>query len=252
MFKCIPRYARFTKPLGQIHLFRRHYAKEVDLSLPEGFEDISRRKQSELIKTLKRLNEQHEPTSDNCWLDVFYRDNSADQTKRVNEIKKAFHRYSQDLYLKLDNNPAITIFKELDKLEDYYYERILDTKDEELISAVTDRYKENLKQLNIYGYVEFNEIVDSSQFSLFNARFIAILNSIQLDKNGEVISQASKISELVNCYMMLPVPRLMILDSDQISKFVGVVTDGFTVPVCFQASGAILKDIQESKLCRFA
>ncbi|GME86360.1 unnamed protein product [Ambrosiozyma monospora] len=46
--------------------------------------------------------------------------------------------------------------------------------------------------------------------------------------------------------MMLPVPRLMILDSDQISKFVGVVTDGFTVPVCFQASGAILKDIQES------
>ncbi|GMF03515.1 unnamed protein product [Ambrosiozyma monospora] len=115
---------------------------------------------------------------------------------------------------------------------------------------VMDRYNEIFDQLNTYGNLDLKEgkcgVVDSSKFSLRKTKFITMLNKIQVGESGEVINQDSKISELVQKYLELPVPRLVNFHHDQIVKFHGVVKEGFTVPECFQASGAILKDIQES------
>ncbi|GME84779.1 unnamed protein product [Ambrosiozyma monospora] len=253
MMKCISRYTKLTKPLVQIQQFQRHYAKQSDFLSAESVQGISHKMKSELIKRLKRLNEQHEQhtqLSANSWLDVFYRDNSADQQERIDLIKDVFHLLSSPSVVeKLGNSPTSSVLLELDKLEDHYFETMFKLKDENLGLAATVRYKEILVQLNKYGNLDLKEkdgVVDSSQFSLFNAKFITILNNIQFGENGEVAGQDSKISELVQSYLELPVPRPMDLNHDQIAKFAAVVTEGFTFQECFQVSGSILKDIQES------
>ncbi|GME78341.1 unnamed protein product [Ambrosiozyma monospora] len=257
MFKCITRYTKFPKPLGQIHTFKRHFAKKTDSFPQENAEDTGRQMKSDLIQKLKERNESHkqhtqkEQSSDNNWLDVFYRDNSAEQTKRVDEIKEAFHRFSFPSEVEnLMVSPNTSVLMEVNKLEDHYIKKMFQLKDEKLVKALGNIYHEILFQLNKYGNVDFKdadcEVVDSSQFSLSINKFITTLNSIEFGENGEVMDQDSKISELVKNYLALPVPRLMNLNHDQIAKFVDVAIEGFTVQECFQVAGSILKDIQES------
>ncbi|GME68211.1 unnamed protein product [Ambrosiozyma monospora] len=256
MFKCISRYTKINKLVGQTHPLQRHYTQQSELLSPENVEDISYQLKSDLIKRLKRQNEQHGQSSTISWLDAFHKDNSADQTIRINEIKKAFHRFSRPWSIEnLKNNPITSFFYELDKVEDQYTVKVLsNVKDEKLAMVFTknvmDRYNEIFDQLNTYGNLDLKEgkcgIVDSSQFSLRKTKFITMLNKIQVGENGEVVNQDSKISELVQKYLELPVPRLVNFHHDQIVKFRDVVTEGFTVRECFQVSGAILKDIQES------